>query len=318
MKYMKKRLYRIIIILGIILPGVVIGLLSGIHAEAMTPRVMLSEYALSASDSSGNIYPGDTFEITFKLKNTYKYKIMNLKYTVTSEGEFIPAEGVGTGFINEMAAGAEEELSVKLEASKTLEEKTYSIKIKTEYEDWNGSYKSEDVIYIPISLKTEVLVSDTYIAEEEIRLGDNIEIVSTINNTGAAKIYKVTAKLKGHNIADATSYIGNIEPGKHASVDIITKATTHDDTRDATEYDNDLLITYEDIDGNQYTVKEGLGRIEVLEQDFSDVIMIKEDTDKHLTSTNKLEIVAAVVVVLIIILIIRRVAKRRKLEREFD
>ena len=174
------------------------------------------------------------------------------------------------------------------------------------------------MIYIPISLKTEVLVSDTYIAEEEIRLGDNIEIVSTVNNTGAAKIYKVTARLEGHNIADATSYIGNIESGKHASVDIITKATTHDDNRDATEYDNDLIITYEDIDGNQYTVKEKLGRIVVLEQDFSDVIMIKEDTEKHLTSTNKLEITIAAITLLIIILVIARIMKRKKLEREFD
>ena len=289
------------------------------NSEAMTPRVMLTEYSIAASDSSGNIYPGDTFTVNFKLKNTYKNKIMNLKYTVVSDnGDFLPVEGVGSGFTNEIAGETETEFEVKLEAVKTLEEKTYSIKIKTEYEDWNGSYSSEDTIYIPISLKTEVLISDTYIAEEEIRLGDNIEIVSTINNTGAAKIYKVTARVEGHNIDDANTYIGNVDPGKNASIDILTKATTHDDPRDATEYDNDLIITYEDIDGNQYTVKEKLGKMNVLEQDYSDVIMIKEDTEQHLTNTNKLEIVVGIIVLLILILVIRRIAKRKKLEREFD
>ena len=292
---------------------------ASLKSEAMTPRVMLTEYSIVASDSSGNIYPGDTFTVNFKLKNTYKNKIMNLKYTVSSDsGDFLPAEGVGSGFVSEIAGETEAEFEVKLEAVKTLEEKTYSIKIKTEYEDWNGSYSSEDTIYIPISLKTEVLISDTYIAEEEIRLGDNIEIVSTINNTGAAKIYKVTARVEGHNIDDANTYIGNVDPGKNASIDIITKASTHDDPRDATEYDNDLIITYEDIDGNKYTVKEGLGRIVVLEQDFSDVIMIKEDTEKGLSDIQKLEIVVGIVIFLIILLVVKRTLKRKKLEREFD
>lgn len=292
---------------------------AALKTEAMTPRVMLSEYSIVSSDSSGNIYPGDTFTVNFKLKNTYKNKIMNLKYTVSSDsGDFLPAEGVGSGFVSEIAGETESEFEIKLEAVKTLEEKTYSIKIKTEYEDWNGSYSSEDTIYIPISLKTEVLISDTYIAEEEIRLGDNIEIVSTINNTGAAKIYKVTARVEGHNIDDANTYIGNVDPGKNAAIDIITKACTHDDPRDATEYDNDLIITYEDIDGNKYTVKEGLGRIYVLEQDYSDVIMIKEDTEKGLSEIQKLEIVVGIVIVLIILLVVKRTLKRKKLEREFD
>ncbi len=288
-------------------------------SEAMTPRVMLTEYSIKASDSSGDIFPGDTFTVTFKLKNTSKNKIQNLKYSVVSDnGEFLPAEGVGTGFVSELAGETEEEYSVSLEAAKTLEEKTYKIKIKTEYEDWNGGYKSEDTIYVPISLKTEVLVSDTYIAEEEIRLGDNIEIVSTINNTGAAKIYKVTARVEGHNIADAKTFIGNIDSGKNAAVDIITKATTHDDVHDATEYDNDLIITYEDIEGNEYTVKEGLGDIEVLEQDYSDVIKIKEDTTKHMSGVTKSLIAAAIVVFALILLVVRRVLKKKKLEREFD
>ena len=288
-------------------------------SEAMTPRVMLTEYSIKASDSSGDIFPGDTFTVTFKLKNTSKNKVQNLKYSVVSDnGEFLPAEGVGTGFVSELAGETEEEYSVSLEAAKTLEEKTYKIKIKTEYEDWNGGYKSEDTIYVPISLKTEVLVSDTYIAEEEIRLGDNIEIVSTINNTGAAKIYKVTARVEGHNIADAKTFIGNIDSGKNAAVDIITKETTHDDLHDATEYDNDLIITYEDIEGNEYTVKEGLGSIEVLEQDYSDVIKIKEDTTKHMSGVAKSIIAGAIVVFTLILLVVRRVLKKKKLEREFD
>ena len=85
----------IIMVIGILLPST--------RSEALTPRVMLSEYEITASDSSGNIYPGDSFCITFKLKNTSKNKVMNLLCTVSSDaGEFIP-DGTGTFYINEIA-----------------------------------------------------------------------------------------------------------------------------------------------------------------------------------------------------------------------
>ena len=286
-----------------------------VQSNAMTPRVMMTSYTIDKKE----IYPGDTFTLKFSLKNTSKYKIMNLKCTLSTEkGEFLPVDSVGTGYIEEIAGESEEEMSFKLESIKGLEEKPYTLKIKTEYEDWDGSYSAEDEIYIPIKLKSEVLISDTYIAEEEIRLGDNIEVVSTLNNIGAGDIYKVSASVTGHNIADATSYIGNVKSGKNANIDIITKAIEHDDPRDATEYDNDLIITYEDKDGNKYTEKQKLGKMNVLEQDFSDVIKIKEDTSKHLTEVEKAEIVIAIIVVIIVALIVKRMMKRRKLEKNFE
>ena len=316
LKELKKKYGHRIKVLILVVCMLVTSILGqSICTHAMTPRVMMTEYSIDKSD----IYPGDTFTLKFTLRNTSKYKIMNLKCTLSTEkGEFLPVDGVGTGYLEEIAGESEEEMSFKLESIKGLSEKPYTIKVKTEYEDWDGSYSAEDKIYVPIRLKSEILVSDTYIAEEEIRLGDNIEIVSTINNIGSGDIYKVTASVTGHNIADATSYIGNIKSGKNANVDIITKATAHDDSRDATEYDNDLLITYEDKEGNKYTETQKLGKLNVLEQDFSDVIKIKEDDTKHLSEVNKLEIVIGIIVVIIIVLFVRRMMKRKKLEKNFD
>ena len=284
-------------------------------SHALTPRVMLSEYNLSSDE----IYPGDTFTLSFKLKNTSKNTVMNLKCTIKAEnGEFLPADGVGSMYVSEIKGGEEAELSIDLTATGKFEEKSYKIIIKTEYEDWSKSYTVEDNVYVPMKLKTEVVVSETYIAEEEIRLGDNIEIISTINNVGAADIYKVMAKCSGDNIADGSAFIGNIASGKTGSIDIITKATAvkHPDTGD-----NKVEITYEDKDGNVYseTIKLGKnGVIEVMEQDYSDIIQVKEDNTHHLTDMDKLLIIGAAVVVLLVIIIVSRAAKRKRLEREFD
>lgn len=307
-----KRLIAHIIVILIMIIGI---LAPHMDTQAITPKVILSEYSLSSDE----IYPGDSFTVTFKLKNTSKNTIMNLKCTISSDkGDFIPVDSTGSTYIKEIKGEQEEEISFNMKGVNKLEEKSYKLTIKSEYEDWNGKYEASDIIYVPVKLKTEVVISDTYIAEEEIRLGDNIEIVSSIHNVGGADIYKVKAVASGDNIEQSTSFIGNIKAGKNGNIDIITKATnvTTPSTRG-----NMIEVFYEDYEGNEYSEKIKLGQdgvIEVLEQDFSDIIKIKEDKREHLTDKDKLIIIIGAVILIILILIIRRALKRRKLEREFD
>ena len=294
--------------------------LSGSSVNALVPKVILSSYEIKSHDPSGNIYPGDTFDITFKIKNTAKSKIMNMKCTVSSEnGEFIPVDSTGSVYINEINGEAEAELSFEMSSLRTLEEKAYKIIVKSEYEDWNGKYEDKETIYIPVKQRTEIVISDTYIAEEEVRLGDNIEIVSTVNNVGGTTIYKVTAKSAGDNIAEASTFIGNIAPGKSGNIDLITRTTN---VSSAATYKNRIIVTYEDADGKQYSEEVMLGdetgHIEVLEQDFSDIIQIKEDTTKHMSNTTRLLIVLGWVLLVALVIVGLIIRKRRRLEREFD
>ena len=88
---MKKRISIIALIITII---IVCGL-SGVNSMAAVPRVMLSDYKLS----SEKIYPGDTFKLTFTLKNTSKVAVSNIKVTVSTEdGSILPDGNAGTVF----------------------------------------------------------------------------------------------------------------------------------------------------------------------------------------------------------------------------
>ena len=291
-------------ILGII-PG-------GEKVYADTPRVMLTEYSFSKDD----IFAGDSFTLSFTLKNTYKYEIRNLKCTLTSEaGEFLPVGNAGTSYVEKIKGGETVEMSFDLETLKNLEAKSYKLTVKTEYEDWNGSYNVEDIIYVPVKLTTDMVVSDIYIAEENIHLGDNIEILATVNNTGAGTIYKVMAKAEGDHIDTGTGFVGNIEPGKSGNVDIIVKTKALKDSG----MTNDLIVTYENLDGEKFSEKIPLGQIDVSEREYADLIEVKEDTSKPFFTDNmKLAAVIGAVVLVIVILIIRRRIKLRKLEKEFD
>ena len=90
-------------------------------------------------------------------------------------------------------------------------------------------------------------MTDVYVAEDSIEVGDTVELSATVNNLGDGSLYNVTVYLSGDNIEDSSSYVGNVELGKSGTVDMLTKATV------VTEGDhkkNKMIITYEDKDGN--------------------------------------------------------------------
>jgi S-layer domain len=310
----KRNTYLIRFMIWAIIAAIIISVFptkAVVHAS--TPRVILSDYSFSRDA----IYAGDTFTLRFTLKNTAEYiDVRNLKCTITSEaGEIIPVNSAGTGYIDEIEAEESAELSFELQALKNLEEKSYKLTIKTEYEDWNGSYDVQDIIYVPIRLDTDIVVSDIYIADENIHLGDNIEILATVNNTGAGKVYKVMAKVDGDNIDTGIGYVGNLDSGKNGNVDIIVKTRALKDAG----MTNNLIITYENLDGEEFTKKISLGQIDVQKQVYADLIEVKEDTSKpFFTDEVKLGIVVGGIAAFIIILIVRRRLKLKKLEKEFD
>lgn len=279
---------------------------------ASTPRVMLIDYSFSTD----KIYAGDSFTLDFTLENTAWYEVRNIKCTVFSEnGEIIPIKSAGTGYIDKLPGEETAELSFELESLKNLEEKAYKLTIQTEYEDWDGSYEAKDTIYVPINLGTEIVVSDVYIADENIHLGDNIEILATVNNTGAGKIYKVIASVSGDHVDDGSTFVGNIESGKSGNVDIIVKTTA----LKASGMKNEMTISYENLDGEEFSETIQLGQIDVKEQSYAGLIEVKEDTEEPMLSDRaKLWIVAGAIVLVIILLMLRRKMKLRKLEREFE
>ena len=284
---------------------------ANVHA-ASTPRLMLTDYSFNVD----KIYAGDSFTLTFTLQNTAWYEVRNIKCTVYSEnGEIIPVKSAGTGYIDKLPGEETAVFSFELESLKNLEEKAYKLTVQTEYEDWDGSYEAKDIIYVPINLGTELVISDVYIADENIHLGDNIEILATVNNTGAGKLYKVIASVEGDHINEGSTFVGNIEPGKSGNVDIIVKTKA----LKGSGMTNDLIISYENLDGEEFTEKIPLGQIDVKEQSYAGLIEVKEDVEKPMLSDSaKLWIIAGAIALVIIILMIRRKMKLRRLEREFE
>ncbi len=311
MKQLRKRNCMWVCILGMFAMLISIFSVSS-KVEAATPRLMVSDYSVSG----GSVVGGKEFDLKLVLKNTAaKTTIKNIKVTLyTENGEILPVEGAGTAFVESVAANSEQELTFKMKAAKGLEEKSYKMTIKSEYESSNGmEHTVEDNIFLPITMEQRLTVTDLFIEGGDIRIGDSVEVTAKINNLGEGSLYNTTIKLDGDGVEKQESYIGNIEPGKSGNVDIITTAAevTNNNSKSY------LTITYEDIDGNQKEEKCEI-EIDITRPIYDDLELVKgEQKEKTDWTVVKWAVGVIVVVAIVAVVIIRRAKRKKKILEEF-
>ena len=286
-----------------------LGILSQVTPlSAATPRVMVSDYTIK----EGKVTAGKEFTLIVTLSNTStKNTVKNLKLSLISEnGDLLPADGAGTAYVEQIDTDSETELTFKMKARDGLEEKSYKLTLKTEYENTNGyEYTVEDSIFIPVSLDQRFSVTDIFIAEDSIQIGDVVEISAVVNNLGAGQLYNVSAEIKGDNIQENNTYVGNIESGKSGTVDVLTKA---DIVTEGEHKKNYLIISYEDKEGKIYKQEIQFDVI-VTKPIYENLEKVKEATDHSKTIRT---VVTVIVVILVIVAFIYLGVKRRKRKQQ--
>ena len=282
---------------------------------AATPRLMVTDYSVAG----GSVVGGKEFDLKIILTNTAtKTTVKNIKVTIATEnGEMLPVEGAGTTYIESMAANTEEELTFKMKAVKGLEEKSYKMTIKTEYESSSGmEYAVEDSIFLPVTMEQRLMVTDVYVAGNDIRIGEDVEITAKVSNLGEGSLYNVTVELYGEGIDSMNTYLGNIESGKSGNVDIITTASevTNDNSK---AY---LKIIYEDVDGNkkeeQYELGQGVISVQPPIYDDLELVKGKKETKKDWGFV-KWVLIGFVGVAIAVVVSVRKIQRKKKILEEF-
>lgn len=264
--------------------------------SAAEPKVMVTDYKIKENE----VVAGGTFTLEVTIKNTADKKISNLKMAVASEGgELIPASGAGTGYLAGLEGGETYTFEFPMQAAANLEEKAYKLTVT-------------DTIYLPVTIKQRGEITGVY-AESDVTLGDSIEIMGSVSNLGASTLYNVKAKIDTRFTSEGDVYIGNIEPGKNGSIDILANTTKTTGTGGEM---GKLIVTYEDKSGNVTTLEENFS-ISVNAPVYTDIEKVK-DVQKKDYSKMIIEIVVAVVVAaFIVIWIIRRRKRKKEILEEF-
>ncbi len=235
---------------------------TGISADgkSSTPRVIVTGF----STNPETVHAGDTFTLTLHMQNTSKATaVKNMVFDIQAASEstdttyvaasFLPTAGSSTVFVDKIAAGANKDISIELEARSDLAQKPYVINVKMNYEDESvNAYENTASVSIPVRQEARIDTSSIEVTPQSIEVGGEANVSFSLYNIGKTKLYNASVKFQADSVTGGDTYLGNIDPGATGSVDAYLSgaAATTDDGKVK------ILITFEDESGEKTTIEK--------------------------------------------------------------
>ena len=293
--------------------------------ERTKARIIVDSFETDPAE----IYAGQDFTLKVRMKNaSNSIAASNILFTFESEAVsdspvFTTVNGSNSVVVNSLAPGASDTLTIKFSSSPTAEQRSYTITINEQYD--SPEFKNaKEAVKIAVGLKQEARLNTGTIEvmPDAISVGEESNVMFSINNTGKVMLYNVNAVFEADSIQKNEAYVGNIEPGKSGNVDTMINgiAPTSDDGKVK------LSITYEDENGKVSTVEKEIQLMvnedQSMDESNVDDTWNSDDVQPEPSTTDKLKHLAipvgivGVVLATVIIVVIRRKKKKAGMDDE--
>lgn len=293
--------------------------------ERTKARIIVDSFETDPAE----IYAGQDFTLKVRMKNaSNSIAASNILFTFESEAVsdspvFTTVNGSNSVVVNSLAPGASDTLTIKFSSSPTAEQRSYTITINEQYD--SPEFKNaKEAVKIAVGLKQEARLNTGTIEvmPDAIFVGEESNVMFSINNTGKVMLYNVNAVFEADSIQKNEAYVGNIEPGKSGNVDTMINgiAPTTDDGKVK------LSITYEDENGKVSTVEKEIQLMvnedQSMDESNIDDTWNSDDVQPEPSTTDKLKHLAipvgivGVVLAAVILVVIRRKKKKAGMDDE--
>ena len=293
--------------------------------ERTKARIIVDSFETDPAE----IYAGQDFTLKVRMKNaSNSIAASNILFTFESETVsdspvFTTVNGSNSVVVNSLAPGASDTLTIKFSSSPTAEQRSYTITINEQYD--SPEFKNaKEAVKIAIGLKQEARLNTGTIEvmPDAISVGEESNVMFSINNTGKVMLYNVNAVFEADSIQKNEAYVGNIEPGKSGNVDTMINgiAPTTDDGKVK------LSITYEDENGKVSTVEKEIQLMvnedQSMDESNVDDTWSSDDIQPEPSTTDKLKHLAipvgivGAVLAAVILVVIRRKKKKAGMDDE--
>lgn len=293
--------------------------------ERTKARIIVDSFETDPAE----IYAGQDFTLKVRMKNaSNSIAASNILFTFESEAVsdspvFTTVNGSNSVVVNSLAPGASDTLTIKFSSSPTAEQRSYTITINEQYD--SPEFKNaKEAVKIAVGLKQEARLNTGTIEvmPDAISVGEESNVMFSINNTGKVMLYNVNAVFEADSIQKNEAYVGNIEPGKSGNVDTMINgiAPTTDDGKVK------LSITYEDENGKVSTVEKEIQLMvnedQSMDESNVDDTWSSDDVQPEPSTTDKLKHLAipvgivGVVLAAVLLVVIRRKKKKAGMDDE--
>lgn len=210
------------------------------------PKLVVDSYSFSEE----KIYAGETFTLTFTVRNTSNEedtKSILLTMTNNAEtGKLTPAEGSNTLYIDKLAKGESKTLSMSLATAPDTEAKAYELKLDFDYEGTKTRpatlAKGASSASIPVTVMQKIrLKIDDPTVDGEAMEGESVPVYFSLYNMGRSPIYNCMVTVEGDGLSlEDSVFQGTVAAGNSMRADLSVITATPG------QIDGEIVISYED------------------------------------------------------------------------
>lgn len=215
-----------------------------------TPKLIVDSYSFSTD----KVYAGETFDVTFVLRNTSETEVIqNLQIHIAdATSTVLPANsGSNTLYVAKIGKGETHTETISLQSAPGAEAKAYTLEINMEYEaaSTKTAYKATETISVPVLQKIRVKADDPIIYDEAW-IGSPFSMYLPFYNLGKSTVYNCTISVEGDGLAMQEGFFGgNVASGGSMNADFSVVPSV------AGEISGNVVVSYEDVYGEAYDLK---------------------------------------------------------------
>ena len=238
--------------------------------DPSTAILLLEDYTMNPQE----VKAGEEFDLTLRIRNTSDRTVTDVKSTLEeAKSTIVPVNGTNSFFIERIKAGETVEKTIRVRATPSAGVEPVSLTLKNEFVQEDAAKTSQDTFSLPI-VQVANLSLDTPNYPIDCYQGESFNLMMNLYNKGRTTLYNVSVTFESDAMsADENYYAGNMESGSTREYDVMITPNA-----DASgQVDGEIVVTYEDEDGNQ-TEKRTPVTVNVVAMDYgNDDMMIPDE-----------------------------------------
>ena len=227
------------------------GLYARIGEEGATPAP--GEIGLSLEDG------GEGFTLTLAVQNVGDLEARNIRIMAAADGQGVyRSDSLAPVFLARLGNAADTQVSFPFASDKTVFAGRHGLTVTLAYEDMYGNVYSDE---IPLQInvtQTSSIGFDEMKLPETLTSGETFTQPVCVFNTGYAPVYNVRCTLRMDGLIAASAFLGTLEPQQSADKAVSVFVTTLSGKEKYGESYWELVISYEDMAGEEHTEFQSL------------------------------------------------------------
>ena len=274
----------------------------------------------SSEVSSPTIAGGEGFTLRLQVKNVGDLEAKNVRIAAASDGQGLyRSDSLAPLFLPLLAAGESADAAFAFASDKTVFAGRHGLTVNLSYEDKYGACYGDSV---PMEVN---VVQESSIGFDEMKLpetltsGDTFTQPVCVYNTGYAPVYNVRCTLRMDGLIAASAFLGTLEPQKSADKAISVFVTTLPGKEKYGAAYGELVISYEDMAGQEHTEYQQLHttvQAPVVQTDEEKAKKEKEQKEQQTLSQWWVSLLVSIAFILIVlsVIVIARFSRMLKMK----